>query len=237
MSSDLPDDLTHVRAAIEKAWQTYGQAADAVAACHPSWRAQHDARYGVFKKCANVLMAVHLAAWFCTSRSVNEAWREAYESGVTPTYPPQTAEMFGTFVRKGMMEFLYSAVESSFRVFLRSLNPSACSEATGSFESVYVCLLSRLDKRKWERLLKLWRLCRNTCHNNGVYLPRKGDSEEVAFEGTTYRFEKGKLVRYGDWDTLIRVATRACDMLVDIVMTPQLSALPRSHLKSREGVC
>jgi hypothetical protein len=119
-----------------------------------------------------------------------------------------------------------TAPSSAFRLFLRSLDPSACSGATESFESVYVCLLSRLDKRKWEGLLKLWRLCRNTCHNNGVYLPRKGDSEEVAFEGTTYRFEKGKLVRYGDWDTLIRVATRACDMLVDIVTAPQLSALP-----------
>jgi hypothetical protein len=72
---------------------------------------------------------------------------------------------------------MFSSIESSLRLFLRALDPTACNGGMKEFNSIYDCLFnSKLATAPADgiELLNLLRLVRNTIHNNGVYFNPRG---------------------------------------------------------------
>ena len=73
------------------------------------------------------------------------------------------------FLTSGFVHGLCSAIESSFRIYVRVLSTTACNSGNAEFISIYTWLIKRLGLPKYLCLLNLLRQMRNTYHNNGVY--------------------------------------------------------------------
>jgi len=83
---------------------------------------------------------------------------------------------FIQFTKVGLVQLIFAGVESTFRIFLRSTDPLACSSGTAEFKSIYESLFKSTltsEPPGGVELLDLFRLVRNTVHNNGVYFHRE----------------------------------------------------------------
>ena len=96
------------------------------------------------------------------------------------------------------------------------------------FQSIYRALLGtklRFPRPDWEPLLELWRLLRNTIHNNGVYFHRRGVCAEVVYKGVTYDFAHGNPVEFASWPFLVGAAGDLLDLLAAIIRTSEVTAV------------
>jgi hypothetical protein len=86
-------------------------------------------------------------------------------------------------------------------------------------KDILKCLLAT-NFSKYECLLDLLRLGRNTMHNNGVYFPdKKNDNRCVCYKNTNYEFIDGQVVEYGDLPKILffDIAPEMLSMINDIV--------------------
>ncbi len=101
-----------------------------------------DARVTAFSKMINVFYSVELALIFVAKHLLHPNWWKAtYPKMISVSYAKILASEFVEFSKLGFVHSLFSTTESSLRLFLRALNPTACDRGTGSFKSVYNCLL------------------------------------------------------------------------------------------------
>ena len=78
-------------------------------------------------------------------------------------------------------------------------------------------MLCEFDLERYKDLLKLFRLIRNSYHNNGVHT---SENDEVSWRDKTDYFKKGQNVELGDvWQTFIIITTDILDMLKELVMS------------------
>jgi hypothetical protein len=95
--------------------------------------------------------------------------------------------------------FLFSILESSARQIIRVTHPGKFKNGTGQIIQIYQALLStNYSYSNYDVMLKLFRLARNTQHNNGVYFPeRSGNDLHLTFKGVQYDFVDGQMIDYG----------------------------------------
>lgn len=130
------------------------------------------------------------------------------------------------FVKMGFLQFVFSSIESSFRLFVKAIDSNACAGGTAEFKNIYAFLLTRFGLQKWEPLLDLLRGVRNTIHNNGVYFHRSGKNETVTYKGVNYSFVVGRAVDIIDWAFLISMMKDIDSMLQEVVNYSELIAVP-----------
>lgn len=189
----------------------------------PDW-AENDARLVVFNKCSGVL---HSALLF---RAVQDAlftrrgfWTEHFNQIPTDgdlAYQTREAEKFICF---GLLQGLFSCVESSLRTFLRALDPGACNGGADAFASVYGCLLAKLKLACHRSLFDVLRLVRNTIHNNGVFVHREGKDVSVDHGGVIYPFRHGSVAAFVTWEWLMDRYQDLAGVLAEIALAEPLS--------------
>jgi hypothetical protein len=124
---------------------------------------------------------------------------------------------------------LFSSVESSVRTIVRGVYPGDFNDGRGKLKDICIRLLHN-NFSKYECVLELLRLGRNTMHNNGVYFPeKKGDNRQVHYKNITYDFIDGQIVRYGDLPKLLffDIAPDILTMINDIVNSPSVLNVPQ----------
>ncbi len=121
---------------------------------------------------------------------------------------------FDTFVQSSYITMLFVSVDSAFRSFY---SPTFSKEVHFDICKVFKDLLCEFDLEPYKDLLKLFRLIRNSYHNNGVHT---SENDEVSWRDKTYYFKKGQNVELGDvWQTFIIITTDILDMLKELVMS------------------
>jgi hypothetical protein len=195
-----------------------------------SWHT-HDIRLAVFTKIENAVCCTALGLESITEiltlprRLRNGELRN-------PIGPNETHEL-GMFYKLGFIHFVFSATESSLRQMLRACNPSACSNGTADFKSIYECLIRTelvLEPVKdWIDLLDLFRLIRNTIHNNGVYLQKSGADTEVTYQGKLYQFKHGRKIDIVWWDLCLAVLSDVISLF--IALTAHARVISLTHTK------
>jgi hypothetical protein len=76
-------------------------------------------------------------------------------------------------------------------------------------------LLEEFNLERYSNLLKLFRLIRNSYHNNGKHT---SNDAEVPWRDKTYHFKKGQQAELGDvWQTFIIITEDILDMLKELV--------------------
>lgn len=188
---------------------------------YPSWDVAQDARLTLFAKMINVANSAQLALTFIGQHLLDPLWWQGTAKKAIPVNDANIyVNEFNNFAKIGFVQFLFSSFESGFRVLLRAVDSSACSQGTSEFKSVYECLIkSKLVTTPAGAidLLDLLRFIRNTVHNNGVFFNRAGTDEQIVYNGNTYRFLYGKAVDFVTWDFIISVAQDLVDLAVAVV--------------------
>ncbi len=186
----------------------------------------HDARITAFSKFINVLNSLQLAFTFVSKHLLDKKWWDAIARVKIPDHDKQIyVNEFVNFTKVGIVQALFSAIESSLRLFLRALDPVACNGGTAEFKSIYECLFnSKLAATPTDgtALLDLLRLVRNTVHNNGVYFNPRGNNSTVEWEGQRFEFRQGTPVDFVTWQFLIRVSDSLRRLLLQIVQDANL---------------
>lgn len=124
---------------------------------------------------------------------------------------------------------LFSSVESSVRTIVSGVYPGDFNDGRGNLKHICIRLLHK-NFSKYECVLELLRLGRNTMHNNGVYFPEKiGDNCHIHYKNITYDFIDGQIVRYCDLPKLLffDIAPDILTMINDIVNSPPVLNVPQ----------
>jgi hypothetical protein len=203
---------------------------DALQHAHPTWPLGQDARLTAFGKFVNSLNATQLALMFLDQHLLDQGWWE--ESGLTRPmgrdFEVAVVE-FSQFAKSGFLQGIFSDVESTFRLVLRAIDSGACDGGTAEFQSIYRVLLGtklRVPRADWEPLLELWRLLRNTVHNNGVHFHRRGANAQVLYKGVSYDFAHGNPVEFASWPFLVSAAGGLLDLLLATVRAHEVVSVP-----------
>jgi hypothetical protein len=129
-----------------------------------------------------------------------------------------------SFIKFGFLHKLFSTIENTSRLVLRALDPAAANNATSSIFSVWRELFPRLTAQTANSadLRTLLRLTRNTIHNNGIYVSKQRQDEQVAYKGTIYHFTHMKPINFVNWTFLIERLDDVRELLVSIVTDPNV---------------
>jgi len=138
------------------------------------------------------------------------------------------AEEYNRHISQASFQHLFGTIESTFRLIVRALEPTACKNGAGEFESIYKWLLKKINLQQCNTFLHLLRLIRNTVHNNGVYFHASGKNEQVSYNGVTYSFQQAHAIDFLTWplylDNLIPDVEA---LLLAVVEAPTVAAIAR----------
>jgi len=204
---------------------------ESVMALYSNFDPRKDARITAFSKMINIFNSVQLALIFISEHLLDLNWWKAISREVIPVSDVRryVAE-FMNFSKIGFVQSLFSATESSLRLFLRALDPAACDGGTGPFKSIYDCLFTtKLSACPPEgvELLDLFRLVRNTIHNNGVYFHRDGRNVTVTWRGTSYEFKQSLPVNFVTWQFLLEISDAIRHLMYSVVTDAKLRTMTR----------
>lgn len=196
---------------------------------NPNWNSQKDARLLVLRRFIHIFeftqFNLHLLG-----KALDEEWYQSIVENKTQQEPEY--QMFLTIEWEKVTKYrfgmsLFTLIESSFRVFLRNIDPAACKGATSSFESIYKSLLgpkhldlARPDRELAEELLNFIRTIRNLIHNDGVFFDEKGKDKVITYRGVPYNFNNGKPVEFVTWELLLDLAENIQRLLVQVISNP-----------------
>jgi hypothetical protein len=189
-----------------------------------------DARVTTIAHLRILIDSTNLAFTFITKNLLpldNIWWQEVHKSpfvNFDDYHKSITVKNFNNgFLKVGFVQNLFSIFDSSFRIFLRELNPSAQRGATTEFYNIYTDLKNEITfPVDSDELIKLLRLVRNTVHNNGVYFNKNGNNDQVIYQGVTYDFHYGKSVNFVHWEWLIDKFEKAQELLIQVVNKPRI---------------
>ena len=123
------------------------------------------------------------------------------------------------FFKIAFIHIYFSGIESSFRAFLKKIDPFSCNNSTAEFKSIYEVLLKKLDLKQYIPLLDLFRCIRNTIHNNGVFIPPSNKDECIKYKGKKYDFYVGKPQEHSSWNDLLFILDETILMMEDVLKT------------------
>jgi len=132
---------------------------------NPQWDFREDARLTVFATTGHVVTDVSLGLDYERRHLVDKRWWKRRYPNTTPRDAHSHAAEFHMFLKMGLVHFLFCAVESSFRAYVRCLDADACKQGTAELKSVYEWLFGKLDCSQWIAFMDFWRLIRNAIHN------------------------------------------------------------------------
>jgi hypothetical protein len=216
-----PEEVHRLIAQLQVVRDRAVQDKAAIVSLYPFVDPEHDARITAFSKLINVLNSLQLSFTFISMHLLDKEWWDVIAKTPIPDCDKQLyANEFANFIKVGFVHAMFSSIESSLRLFLRALDPTACNGGMAEFKSIYECLFrSKLAKEPTDgvQLLDLLRLVRNTIHNNGVYFNPRGGNVKLTWQGQTFEFRQGAPVDFVTWEFLIRIADRLRILLRQVV--------------------
>lgn len=190
-----------------------------------------DARITAFSKLIDVFRSMQLSLIFVSKYLMDKHWwHDVCKTEISDRGLQSYINGFNRFMKFGLVHGIFSCVESSLRVFIRALDPTACKGGLDDFVNIYTCLFrSKLAKCPSDglTLLDLLRLIRNTIHNNGVHFSfsKSRKDESIPWKGTTYEFKQGLPVHGITLDFILAISDDVRLLLRCIVEDSKLKAI------------
>lgn len=128
-------------------------------------------------------------------------------------------------LRLGFTVLYQFQVENLLKNLLRALGETPPTSFYKSAER----LLNRIsvtERHKKLETLNVVALIRNSMHSNGIHYSRDKSSTRIAIKGIVYDFEYGKKVSCAGWSYLIPALHAGLNVLEEILMSPEVRALP-----------
>jgi hypothetical protein len=201
-----------------------------------------DARITIFSRCNVILDSTLLFIMFRTFQLKKDEWwsslPEEFRNLHIPSSniilsPPladrvEIIKAVDNFWLFSYLILLFSSLESSVRTIVRVVYPNQFNDGRGDIMKIYQALLST-NFSCYKDLLELFRLSRNTSHNNGVYFPETKRDTQVTYRDNTYYFKDGKIVDFGDLAEIMffEVTPDLLNMINDIVNSADVLKHPQ----------
>jgi len=189
------------------------------------WGKNNDIRVTIFNRFLTFLFSTKLSLIFIeTNLMDNNWWKLNFRDLQTKDIYQHTKE-FETWSKHHFGLSIFIQTEYFTRKILRSIDPSACSNATSDFKSVYETLLSKIDINYPEakNLYNLLRLVRNTIHNDGIYRNRYSNNEIVTYKGVEYSFLHDCLIDFVTWNFLIDITNDIVQLIKEIIFNKNVA--------------
>lgn len=198
------------------------------------WEAWHsvDARMGALAHLGMLIDSTNLALTFISKHLLpleNIWWQEIHKppfETFNDYHKSTTINTFNNaFIKSAFLQSLFSEIDSTFRIFLRHIDPLAANEAKNPFDNVYGALKSRIKPilDNSDGLINLLRESRNTIHNNSAYFNKKGNNNiQIIYKGKTYDFIHGKPIDFVSWEWLFEMLEDVLDLFVKVINAPQI---------------
>ncbi len=211
---------------IQKIRDSFSDNKDEIISEFPNWNNIKDARITVFSKLINVCNSTQLSFTFMHFHLTKlDWWKQIAKSEIPKNDAQIYANEFDMFTKIGFVQFSFSSIESAFRLYVKSIDSSACNNGTAEFKSIYSWLLKQTNLQSHENVLDLLRLVRNTIHNNGVYFHKSGQSETVTYRGKDYNFTIGKPVDFMTWDFIFKLISDIENLVIEVVKSTILNKI------------
>ena len=105
----------------------------------------NDARLTIFNKLNRLLASITLGYFLMeTIVQKEEFWRQ-HQPSLTSESINKAFNDYEMIFRIGLLHNLIYCVESSFRIYVRALDPSACKNVQAEFQIIYDWLLKKLN--------------------------------------------------------------------------------------------
>jgi len=192
---------------------------------HPAWDELRDARIGLLSRQINLLDNMLLGVLYLEHQLNHDAWWHANWHSEMPTWAVDLhSREFYRFLKGAFIQSQFSSVENALRLFVRTIDPTACGGAYGEFKGVYDWLLVRSQVTQYGALLDLMRCIRNTIHNNGFYSHQNRRDVTITYKSTTMDFKHGHAIEV-PWPFLVALASEVGQMSADIIESPVVSSV------------
>ncbi len=183
-----------------------------------------DARMTIFNKMGSILSAVNTGYFLMNIYLSDINWWRQFNASVPDRNIKRAFWDFERFFKIGVIQDLFSCVESSFQIYVRTIDPSACSNGTTEFKNIYTWLLNKTNLQGSIPLLDLWRNVRNTMHNNGTFLPSNGKNQTVIYKECSYVFNNGEAISFMTTELILLLIADLLKLVENIVIsTPIVS--------------
>lgn len=223
----MPENLNRLNEDLERLQHWMIDTRQRLASAHVPWR-EDDARLTIFNKYSNVASSSILGVAFMTHHLRSPMWwKEKGRIPATRETMQYACDEFNMFLRVSFIQGIFFAVESSLRVFVRALDPKACSGGCADFKSIYEWLLKRLKLQIHRDLLDLVRNIRNVMHNNGLFFPISGKDISITYAGIDYSFRVGRPNDFVTWALATGLALDLGNAVYDIIEADELRNIRR----------
>jgi hypothetical protein len=198
---------------------------------NPGWNPKKDARLLSLGKFINVCERTQFGLHIL-GKMLDDDWYQSNmddETQQNPEYKMILTVEFEESLKYGFGMSLFTVIESSFRIFLRAVDPTACRGATTPFASIHKCLLGSkqlnfpdADRQAANELLEIVRLVRNLIHNDGVYFDECGNDKALTYRGIPYQFFHSKPVNFVYWALLLTLGEDIQRLLIQVITQPRI---------------
>jgi hypothetical protein len=190
----------------------------------PNIDTANDARFTMLSRSYVALTNTELGLAFIRFHLINREWWNMVDTrAMSDADIQEQINGFSTFLKIGLIQFLFASIENSFRIFVRALYPGSCNNGTAEFKNIYAFLLTKLGLTHYFPLLDLVRNIRNTIHNNGVYYHSLGNTS-ISYKGGQYLFELGKPIDFVSWPFVFNLVPDLLQLMVDVARSVVVSS-------------
>lgn len=134
---------------------------------------------------------------------------------------------FGVWLAVGFVVSPFNLFEAAIRRVMRAMDPDTNRDGQ-PIASVFRDCLGRISLA-WPEdsmdFLDLYRLIRNTIHNNGRHYGRRG-SETRSWRAREYRFPHGEPLEFMAWPLYIELVRTLGSLNEAVMTTPEVALLP-----------
>ena len=211
----FPDEKDFIYDISKKLAMSYSQ----IRQDFPTWQDQ-DVRITTYSKCANITENILFSWNFKNEQLGKPNWYDKIPYIQTPT-PNQIKTIqtgYGAFLMVSFVHWYIGILEHFFRVLLKHIESSS---RLRNFYDICNYILEYFELEEYQKQFELFRLLRNSMHNNGVITDRH--AHPIEYDGVTYDFQFGRQIRNVNWFMLCKVASELHDCLNKICRNNEIS--------------
>ena len=187
-----------------------------------SWK-DDDARLTIFNKLNRLLASISLGYFLMETVVQKKEWWKQNQPDLNDQSVTNAFDDFEMLFRIGLIHNLMYCVESSFRIYVKTIDEDVYKKMQGQFKSIYGWLFKKLNLQATNvELLDLFRNIRNTMHNNGLFFPTSGNDQTIIHKGITYKFEVGKPNNFVTTELIVDLTPDLINLVENVVQASPL---------------
>jgi hypothetical protein len=193
------------------------------------WDQKTDLRITTIGRLIRLLVALQLT--LRSLRNLKAATDEEWSTLVLPAGKNRERQPYllvlELVTKTGFIASLFAAMESSLRIFLKTIDPVSYAKDQVRTRKLIQLLLEQKLSRPFSsefQSVDFLRTLRNTLHSNGVFNPTDGRPATFTFRGKTYAFEPEKRVNFASWKLVIDLADEMRQISFRLARDPKISS-------------